>query len=170
VPGARQRLVLLGQVLGAYGVRGWVRVRSDTEPPEGILRYRPWLLGGGERWQEVEVLEGARHRHGVIARLAGCEDREAARALGGTEIAVRREQLPPLPAGEVYWTDLIGLRVVNREGCELGTVERVMATGANDVLVVRGERERLVPYVPGRYVLAVDVTGGRLEVDWAPED
>jgi len=169
MPKAPSDLVTVGRISGLYGVRGWVRVYSHTEPREGIVRYSPWYLRLGGEWRPVAVAEGRRHGKGVVARLEGCEDRDQAARLMGAEIAVRRDQLPPLPEGDYYWTDLEGLRVVNREGVELGTVERLMETGANDVLVVRGERERLVPYLPGRVVLGVDLEGGEIRVDWDPD-
>jgi len=169
MPKAPSELVTLGRISGLYGVRGWVRVFSHTDPREGIVRYSPWYLRLGGEWRPVRVAEGRRHGKGVVARLEGCDDRDQAARLMGAEIAVRREQLPPLPPGEYYWTDLEGLRVVTREGVELGTVARLMETGANDVLVVRGERERLIPYLPERVVLEVDLEGGLIRVDWDPD-
>ena len=169
MPKAPSELVTLGRISGLYGVRGWVRVFSHTDPREGIVRYSPWYLRLGGEWREVRLAEGRRHGKGVVARIEGCEDRDQAARLMGAEIAVRREQLPPLPPGEYYWTDLEGLRVVTREGVELGTVARLMETGANDVLVVRGERERLILYLPERVVLEVDLEGGLIRVDWDPD-
>lgn len=169
MPKAPSDLVTVGRICGLYGVRGWVRVFSHTDPREGIVRYSPWYLRLGGEWREVRLAEGRRQGKGVVARLEGCEDRDQAARLMGAEIAVRRDQLPPLPPGEYYWTDLEGLRVVTREGVELGVVARLMETGANDVLVVRGERERLVPYLPERVVLEVDLEGGVIRVDWDPD-
>ena len=88
----------------------------------------------------------------------------------GADVAVHRRQLPAAEAGRYYWVDLIGLSVVNREGIALGTVIALMETGANDVLVVQGERERLIPFVLGRVVLDVDLEAGVIEVDWLPDD
>ncbi|ROR29825.1 ribosome maturation factor RimM [Inmirania thermothiophila] len=163
-----ERLVVLGRVSGLYGVRGWVRVYSYTEPREGILRYDPWYLGHGGRWRRMDLVGGRRHGKGVVAALAGVADRDAAAALMGAQIAVRRSQLPPPAEGEYYWADLIGLEVRTVEGTPLGKVADLMETGANDVLVVRGERERLIPFLPGQVVRRVDVAGGLLEVDWDP--
>ncbi len=169
VRGDAERLVTLGRITGLYGVRGWVRVASDTEPRENILAYRPWQIGSGESWREARVAEGRVQGKGVVARLEGCSDRDAAAALLGCAVAVHRDQLPPPAPGEYYWADLEGLTVRTTAGVELGRVERVLATGANDVLVVRGERERLVPFVRGEVIRAVDLEGGWLEVDWDPE-
>jgi 16S rRNA processing protein RimM len=150
-------------------VRGWVKVFSDTRPRENILNYSPWLVMRQGEWKEMALVEGRTHGPGVIARLEGYSDRDQAQTLVGAEIAVRRQQLPPTRAGEHYWADLEGLRVVNLQGIELGTVSHLFETGANDVLVVMGERERLLPYT--RHVIReVDLKARVLRVDWDPED
>ena len=158
--------VPVGKVAGIYGVRGWVKIFSYTEPRENILTYSPWYLRFGQEWLSMELLDGRRHGKGVIASLAGCDDRDAARRLQGAEICVERRQLPPLDPDEFYWTDLVGLRVVNADGVELGRVDHLIETGANDVLVVRGERERLIPYLPEDVILQVDLREGVIRVDW----
>lgn len=163
------RFVTVGKVSGVYGVRGWVRIYSYTEPREAILEYVPWWLSGASGWVAHTLAEGRRHGKGVVARLEGCTDRDAAGGWVGREIAVRREQLPdPGPDG-YYWVDLVGLRVVTRDGRPLGTVSRLLETGANDVLVVQGEREQLIPFAIGSVVRAVDRERGVIEVDWEPD-
>ncbi len=148
-------------------MRGWVRVYSYTQPRENIVRYRPWLLRReGGAWREAEVIDGRAHGKGVVARLAECGDRDQAQLLMGCEIGIRREQLPALAPDEFYWNDLIGLRVINTGGEDLGTVEQMLETGANDVLVVRGERERLIPFVMKQVVVEVDLEQGLIRVDW----
>lgn len=166
---ALSQRVTLGRVIGLYGVRGWVKVYSHTDPPENILRYSPWQLHVGNQWLAVNVTDGRRHGKGLVALLEGWEDREAGRSLLGVQIAVERSQLPALAPDEYYWADLIGLRVVNRNEVELGRVDSLMETGSNDVLVVRDDRERLIPYVPGDVVLDVDLTAGVIRVDWDPD-
>ena len=163
-------VVPVGRVAGPYGVRGWLRVRSDTDPPEGLLDHGTWLIGGRGGWAEHHLAEGRRHGAGLVVRLEGVTDRDAAGAFAGRDVGVARDALPALEDGEYYWADLIGLEVRNAEGVALGTVVRMMETGANDVLVVDGERERLVPYLPDRVVRRVDLAAGRIEVDWAAED
>ena len=162
-------LVPVGRISGLYGVRGWVKIYSYTEPRENILSYNPWLLNLAGGWTPVELLEGKRHGKGVIARLAGCEDRDAAARWLNTEIAIRRDQLPATAAGEYYWNDLIGLKVITTDGVELGVVKDLMETGANDVIVVEGDRERLIPYIWQRVVRDVDLDGGLMIVDWDPD-
>ena len=163
---AGQRLVTVARIVGVFGVAGWVKIFSYTRPRENVLTYSPWYLQRGGRWEAVGLLEGRLQGKGVVARLQGVEDRDQAQALIDTDVAVRREQLPPSGENEFYWVDLLGLRVVNRDGVELGVVKQMMETGANDVLVVEGDRERLIPLVPKVYVLAVDLEAGRIDVDW----
>ena len=144
-----------------------MRIFSYTDPRENILDYQPWLVkqGTGE-WSEKTLEAGRRHGKGVIAHLQDCTDRDAAHALIGSEIAVRREQLPETEAGEYYWNDLLGLQVINTRDEILGTVDHLMETGANDVLVVKGDQEHLVPFVKEQVVLQVDLENGVIQVDW----
>ena len=160
--------VPLGRVGGPYGVRGWVRIVSGTEPPEQILGYSPWLLERNGEWRPYEVVSGRVHGKGLVAQLVGCSDRDQAALLAGAEIAVPRTALAELTADEYYWADLVGLAVVTTEGTDLGTVDHLIETGANDVLVVRGDRERLIPFTPGHAVVEVDLGQRRLTVAWDP--
>lgn len=147
------------------GVRGWVRIESYTRPIENILEHPVWMIAGRDRVLE----EGRRQGRGLAAKLRGVDDRDAAAALIGEEIRVARAALPPPPEGQYYWADLIGLEVVCASGERLGTVERVFDNGAQDVLVVRGEREHWIPFVPGARVKSVDLNAGKIVVDWAPD-
>lgn len=164
-----QRRVILGKVGGLYGVRGWVRLWSFTDPVENLLAYRELEVGRDGNWRAARLVEGRRQGQALVGRFDGCSDRDQAALLVGAELAVMRERLPEPGAGEYYWADLVGLEVVTTQGVELGRVERMMATGANDVMVVKGDRERLVPFLPGRFVNEVDLAGGRIVVDWDPE-
>jgi len=156
----------VGRISGVHGVKGWVKVFSYTQPRDNILNYRPWYLRRGDDWQPRDCAEGQRHGKGVIARLTDCEDRDQARALLATEIGVRRDQLPAAAPGEYYWYDLQGLAVVTLQGEPLGRVDHLLETGANDVLVLAGERERLIPFVLDRVVTHVDLDAGLIRVDW----
>jgi 16S rRNA processing protein RimM len=159
------RLIVLGRIAGLYGVRGWVRVFSETDPRENILRYSPWLLDSAAQ----VVAEGRRHGKGLVVRLEGCEDRDQAAELIGRDICVRRDQLPPARPDEFYWADLEGLEVQTLAGEPLGRVSHLFDTGANDVLVVKGDRERLLPFVWDDVVKDVDFASGTIKVDWDPE-
>jgi 16S rRNA processing protein RimM len=170
VPARNADRVVLGRIVGLHGVRGGLKVYSYTRPAAGILGYSPWLLGLGGGWQSVVRTETLSRHKRLVAYLEGYGDRDSAAPLVGAEIAVRREQLLPLPDGDHYWADLIGLEAYNPAGDPLGRVVDMLATGANDVLVVRGERDRLVPYVKGLYVRGVDLAKGRLDLDWDVDD
>ncbi|MCP5196824.1 MAG: ribosome maturation factor RimM [Gammaproteobacteria bacterium] len=161
--------VVLGRVSGLFGLQGWVRVFSHTEPRGGIASYNPVFLKRRGQWQSFAIEDGRVHGAGVVLKFVGCDDRDQAAALIQAEIAVHRPQLPPSAPGEYYWTDLEGLRVVTLEDVELGVVQRLFATGANDVLVVKGERERLLPFVKDRVVVEIDLTQRLLRVDWDPD-
>ena len=134
---------------------------------EAILEYQPWLLG--EDKKPVRIVDGRKQGKGLAALLPGFDDREQAVTLVGQQIFVRRDDMPATAEDEYYWSDLEGLDVHTTKGELLGRVERLMETGANDVLVIRGEREHLVPFIQGQYVMRVDLEDGLIEVDWDPE-
>jgi len=159
--------VALGYISAVHGIKGWVKVHSWTRPMEAILDYQPWLLG--EQEKSVKILDGRKQGKGLVACLPGIKDREQAITLVGQQIFVRRDQMPSTAENEYYWSDLEGLEVRTTKGELLGTVERLMETGANDVLVIRGQRQHLVPFVQGQYVIRVDLDGGTIEVDWDPD-
>lgn len=161
-------LVTLGNISGVHGLKGWVKVFSHTDPREAILDYQPWLLG--EDSKKVRIERGQAHGKTIIASLPGVATPEQARALVGQAIRVPRGALPDSSDGRWYWTDLLGLTVINTEGQRLGTVEKMLETGANDVMVLGGERERLVPFVTGQVVRNVDLDNREIHVDWHPDD
>lgn len=164
-----QQMVVMGKISGIYGVRGWLKVFSHTDPRENILSYSPWYLKDAEQWRPVDVIEGRRQGKNVLAHLKGYDDRDAAAALIETEIAINRDQLPQLPEGEYYWSDLLGMQVETVDGIELGCIDKLMQTGANDVIVVAGERQRLIPYIKNDVVVNVDLQARRMQVNWDPE-
>ena len=156
----------MGRISGLFGVRGWVKVYSYTEPREAVLNYDRWLLDRRDGWQEAKVAEGQRHGKTIIARLDGYVDRDQAADLIGVNIGVPRDELPDIGSGQYYWSDLEGLKVVHRDGSELGMVSYLLETGAHDVMVVAGDKERLIPFVMDKVVLGVDLDKGEIEVDW----
>jgi 16S rRNA processing protein RimM len=161
--------VVLGRVTGPFGVKGWVKLRSYTEPREGILGYREWhVLVPGAGSRKLMPVEGRRHGNLVVARLEGVEDRDAAAALANAEISVARAELPPAGEGQYYLTDLEGLEVVTTQGQVLGRLDHFVETRANPVMVIVGERERWLPLVPG-CLKQVDLAAGRAVVDWDPD-
>ena len=183
----RRSPVILGKISGQHGVKGWLKVYSYTRPAAQILEYRRWMLADAPvdshrqwDWQPVEVAKVRRQAKKLLVKLAGVDDCNAAEALAGRWIAVQPSQFPPLPKGEYYWRDLNGLAVVNQDGVELGVVDHLVETGANDVLAVRprhagasgasGESgERLLPWSP-EVIVAVDIAGGHIRVEWHLDD
>ena len=161
--------MVVGHIVGAYGVKGWVKIQSYTHPISNLLGYQPWLISQGEGvWRSVGCDAGRVQGRWIVAHLCGCDDREMALAYRGQQLAVDRSQLPPLPEGQYYWCDLEGLRVVTVTGQALGHIERLFATGANDVIVVAGDRERLIPDIPS-VVKQIDLDHGVMIVDWDPD-
>ncbi len=159
-------LVVMGFVRGAFGVRGWVKVQADTQYADSLFDYPTWWLGRNGEWKPYTFADGAAQPKGLAVKFEGIDDREVAAAMRGMQIAVPRDQLPAAAEDEYYWIDLIGLDVVNKEGIVLGKVSQLMETGANDVLVVRGETdERLIPFVSD-YIVDVDLAAKRITVDW----
>ena len=164
-----EKWVILGRVSGVFGIKGWLKVQSYTDPRDNIAEFAVWALrmNGVDRVFEVEDAQG--HAGNVVAKLRGLDDRDRARDWVGAEIVIEREQLPALEANEFYWTDLEGLEVRTTAGEVLGTVDHLLATGANDVLVLGGAQGVLIPFVVGSVVKEVDLRGGVIVVDWSPE-
>lgn len=175
-----EEYLIVGRLVAPFGVKGWVKVRSYTEPEHNLFSYRPWYIGSATDRRQLEVVATQSHGKGVIVRLKGCQQREDAAALAGQDVFVRRSQLAILEGGEHYWRDLLGLKVLVR-GPEqaqggsvnllLGKVAEFIETGANDVLVIKpvpgsvDKRERLVPFL-APYVLDVDSEAGEILLDW----
>jgi 16S rRNA processing protein RimM len=168
-------IVVMAKVLAPYGVNGWIKARPFSEAPDALLAYRRWWLRepGAAGWREIEPIASRVHSGLVLAQLGAIDTREAALALRGAEIGLARAALPALAAGEVYWSDLVGLDVVNRDGVPLGQVIEVKEYGAHPVLrVAPGQdavhAERLIPFVAA-HVDRVDLAARRIEVDWQPD-
>jgi 16S rRNA processing protein RimM len=158
----------MGRIAAPFGVKGWVKVQPYSEDPAALMDFESWRVGRGERHSEYIVEAIQDHGNALVAKLGGIDDRDAAYALRGQEISVARSELPAPEENEFYWSDLIGLKVINREGIELGSVASLLETGAHDVLVVKGQREHLIPFVAA-FVGKVDLAAGIVEVDWGED-
>lgn len=168
--------VVVGQLGAVYGIKGWLKVNSFTDQPEGIFDYRPWLMKDGSNWREIQVTAWKRHGKGLICKLIDIDQREQAQLLTGTDIAVSAASFAALPEDEFYWRDLIGCRVKNTKGYDFGLVTQLMETGSNDVLVVKanandafGQSERLIPFVEDQVIKSVNITDSIIEIDWEPD-
>ena len=155
----------MGQIVGAFGLKGWVKVKSFAETPDSLGVFPTWIVNTKDGWRDIALEDFEVHSKGPVAKLAGIGDRDAADALRGAQVAVTREDLGEAEEGTLYWVDLVGLEVVDEEGRRLGEVEGLFETGETSVLVVKGVKERLIPFVP-QYVKSVDREAGRITVDW----
>ncbi len=159
-------MVVMGKIVAAQGILGWVKVQTFTEYLDSLLDYDTWYVGNEQAWRPLQVLEADVHGKVLVAKLEGVADRTAAEKYKGLLVAVPRAELPEQEEGEYYWSDLIGLSVENLAGEKFGTVESLLETGANDVLVIKGERgETLIPFI-GAVIRQVDLEKKTIRVDW----
>lgn len=164
-----QQQINVGKISGVFGVKGWVKVFSFTDRRENILNYSPWLLKKGGETKQVKVVEGQLQGKVVVARIDGINDRDQAESLMGWDIYISPSQLPKAAQGEYYWSDLIGLTVETVLGVQLGKIDSLLETGANDVVIVKGERERVIPFLQGQTIQSIDLAAGKMVVDWDPD-
>jgi 16S rRNA processing protein RimM len=160
--------VVMGRIASPFGIKGWIKVQPYSEDPGALMDFDSWRVGRGAEQLHYTVEAIQDHGNALVAKLAGIDDREAAYALRGREVSVARSELPTPEENEFYWSDLIGLVAVNREGVKLGRVSSLLETGAHDVLVIGGKREYLIPFVAA-FVGKVDLAGGTIEVDWGED-
>ena len=168
-----KELYVLGKISGYYGVKGWVKIYSYTQPRENIVRYKTLKIKSARgQWQDIKLDNGKAHGKGVVAHFEGYDDRDIAAGLIGAELAVYRKEFKAASKDEYYWADLIDLTAINLEGVELGQVKRLIETAANDVLVISpvqkedAKAEILVPFVLEHYVKKVDLDANTIIVDW----
>lgn len=158
-------LIEIGHITGVHGVRGQVKVFSNTSPRENIVTYSPWIIQQGGLQTTFQVKGGIQGKN-VVASLEGVTDRDQATEMTGAKILIYKSQLPELEEGHYYWSQLIGLEVISTQDINLGTIDHMIETGANDVMVVLGDRERLIPYVMDEVVKSIDLDSGQIIVEW----
>jgi 16S rRNA processing protein RimM len=158
----------MARIVAAHGIQGWVKLRTFTADPQGLDEFAEWLVKTPEGWRYMALEDFAVRPNGTAAKLTGCEDRTAALRLKGADVAIPREALGEAEEGSLYRVDLLGLEVVDEAGARLGEVESFFETGDTSVMVVRGGRERMIPFVPD-YVKAVDREARRITVAWKAE-
>lgn len=172
-------LLVIGRISGCYGIKGWVKIHAFTEPAENFLTYGKYMLQKPSGLESVAFDSGRRQGKGIVVHIKGVDDRNQAETFKGLDIVVDSKALPTLDAGDYYWSDLEGLQVwcndlesPGKEQVWLGTVDYLIDTGANDVLVVKAcegsidKQERLIPYLPDEVVTRVDLEKGLIEVEW----
>ncbi|MFN0315524.1 MAG: ribosome maturation factor RimM [Burkholderiales bacterium] len=167
-PSPLDRLVLLGRIAAPFGIQGWVKIQPYTEEPSGLRGYPIYWVGAKEPYKQYEVEQVAVHGRSVLCKLQGVSVREQAALLKGCEVGVLRHELPQSDPGEFYWTDLIGVAVVNTEGIVLGIIAKMADNGAQSVMVVNGERERLIPFV-APIVTEVSLEKQQVIVEWGAD-
>jgi 16S rRNA processing protein RimM len=161
--------IVIGKIGSTFGVHGWLKVLAYTEYGANILEYTPWYLSTRDNELVEADIEDSRIQHNtVLVKFRHIDTPEEAATFTNKTISIRREQLPELKENEFYWSDLVGLDVIDKEGKNLGKVIYMMSTGSNDVLVVKGEKEHGIPYLPGKVVLNVDLEKRQILVDWEP--
>lgn len=163
-------MIIVGRFGAPYGVKGWIKVHSFTVPISNLIDYQPWHIADQKgAWQSLSLTNVRTYNKGIVAKIEQCDDRDAAIIYRNCDIAIPRDQLPAADENEFYWTDLEGLTVKTLDGTTLGSIKQLFATGANDVMVVKGEKEHLIPFVLERFVIAVDQENNVITVDWDPE-
>jgi 16S rRNA processing protein RimM len=181
---SKDDLLVVGKITGCHGIKGWVKIHSYTEPQDNFLRFGKWMLRRKGVVEPVEFDDGRVQGKGLVAHIAGVDDRTLAESYRGLEVAVQANSLPDLEEGDYYWSQLQGLQVwcsdrgleASAERVLLGLVDHLIETGANDVLVVKAsegsidDRERLIPYLPGDVVTRVDLAEAVIEVNWFLEE
>ncbi|HEY7673188.1 MAG TPA: ribosome maturation factor RimM [Gammaproteobacteria bacterium] len=161
-----EKRVTLGRISGAYGTKGWVKIRSYTERRGDIGRFDDWILEKRDFQRRVAVEASKLHGQDVVAKLGGIDDREAARELAGATVMVERAALPVCAPGQYYWTDLEGMSVRTAAGEELGTIDHLLAMPAHDVIVLAGAKARMIPFAVGTIVKRIDLDAGVVTVEW----
>ena len=158
--------VVVGRFGKTHGIKGFITIHSFTEPRDNILSYTNWHAYIAQEWQPLKIVRIEVNNKSILAQIEGYHEREQVAHLTNIDIAVSLTQLPSLNQGEYYWHELVGLQVINQQGQSFGTVTEIMPTGANDVLVVEGDKRHLIPYLPGQFILAVDTNQRTIKVDW----
>jgi 16S rRNA processing protein RimM len=164
-PQENNKKLLIGKINGFFGLQGWVKVFSYTNPRTNILNYSPWSIKVDGNFQSIDITSGREQSKTIVAHIKGVDNREDSQKFIGQDIYINKEQLPELTQGEYYWHELIGFDVINKDEERLGTVDYFVETGANDVLVVKGKKEYWIPYIEP-FLVSIDSKNNKILVDW----
>ncbi len=158
--------VIVGRFGRTHGIKGFITVISFTDPIDNILNYDNWHVRTKNQWQPLKLLKIEINNKFILTQVEGYPEREQVACLTNLDIAIKRSQLPRLPPGEYYWDQLVGMNVLTKHGTELGIVNDIFATGSNDVLVVKGDKRYLIPYLVPEVIMNVDIAQNEIQVDW----
>lgn len=158
--------IKIGKVSGPFGIKGWLKIQSFTDPNSNILSYSPWYLRKGQEFKIVQLADGKLQGRSVVVKLVDVIDRDQAANFSGYEVCITQDQLPEIAEDEYYWSQLVGLSVENIQGIALGVVDSLFETGANDVLIVHGDRERAIPFIQNQVIINIDLNEKKMLVDW----
>ena len=164
-PHLDEKKLLVGKINGFFGIQGWVKIFSYTEPRRNILKYQPWYFIDNGTYKVIKMTTGREQSKTIVAHVKGIENRDQAGQLIGKGLYIDKDQLPELDDDEHYWHELDGFRVINNNGVDLGIVDYLVDTGSNSVLVTKGDKEHWIPYFEP-YLVSVDKENGVISVDW----
>jgi len=158
--------ILIGKVSGCFGVKGWLKVFSYSNPRENITSYGTWIVND----VVYKSVESKKNGKLIVAKLNGIDDKDLALTMIGQKIEIEKEQLHELDNDQYYWHDLVGLEVTNKQGVNFGTIKSLLETGAHDVVIINGDRERIVPYIMHQTIIDVNLEKNSMLVDWHEDD
>jgi len=164
-PQENDKKLLVGKINGFFGLQGWVKVFSYTNPRTNILNYSPWSINVDGDFQTIEITNGREQSKTIVAHIKGVDSREDSQKFIGQDVYIDKDQLPKLPKGEYYWHELIGFDVINQDQVKLGIVDYFVETGANNILVVKGNKEHWIPYIEP-FLVSIDSKNKIILVDW----
>ena len=164
-PHLEEKKLLVGKINGFFGVLGWVKIFSYTNPRKNILEYQPWYFVDNETYKVIEITTGREQSKTIVAQVKGINNREEALQLIGKDLYINKEQLPELDNDAHYWYELTGFRVINKNEVDLGIVDYLVDTGSNHVLVTKGETEHWIPYIEP-FLVSVNKHKKVISVDW----
>ena len=164
-PHSDEKKLLVGKINGFFGVQGWVKIFSYTEPRKNILEYQPWYFIDDGTYKAIEMTTGHEQSKTIVAHVKGIDSKDQAVQLIGKSLYIDKDQLPQLDDNEHYWHELVGFRVINKDGIDLGVVNYLVDTGSNNVLVIKGDKEHWIPYIDP-YLVSIDKQNRFISVDW----
>ncbi len=165
IPQSDEKKLLVGKINGFFGIKGWVKIFSYTEPRKNILSYQPWYIINNGNYEILEITDGREQSKTIVAHIKGIDNRDLSINLIGQDLYINQDQLPKLDDGKHYWYELVGFKVINQNQNNLGVVDYLVDTGSNNVIVTKGEKEHWIPYIEP-FLLSIDKDNKEILVDW----